>query len=76
MQLRRNEKRSASGWPVGRRDREAAGDGFLLAFPSASQAIRGAPAVKTAVDRKAEGGFELQVRIAVHAGEPLVVDTT
>jgi class 3 adenylate cyclase len=28
--------------------------------------------VKTAVDRKAEGGFELQVRIAVHASEPLV----
>ena len=48
------------------------GDGFLLAFPSASQAIRGALAVKTAVDRKAEGEFELRVRIAVHAGEPAV----
>jgi len=48
------------------------GDGFLLAFPSASQAIRGALAVKTAVDRKAQRGFDLTVRIAVHAGEPLV----
>jgi class 3 adenylate cyclase len=48
------------------------GDGFLLAFPSASQAIRGALAVKSAVDRKTERGFDLRLRIAVHAGEPLV----
>lgn len=48
------------------------GDGFLLAFPSASQAIRGALAVETAVKRRAERGFDLRLRIAVHAGEPLV----
>jgi class 3 adenylate cyclase len=49
------------------------GDGFLIAFPSASQAVRGATAIRTAVtrmNRKVEE--ELHVRIAVHAGEPLV----
>jgi class 3 adenylate cyclase len=48
------------------------GDGFLLAFPSASQAIRGALAVNMAVARTGERGFDLQLRMAVHAGEPLV----
>jgi class 3 adenylate cyclase len=48
------------------------GDGFLLAFPSASQAIRGALAVESSIDRQADRGFDLRLRIAVHAGEPLV----
>jgi class 3 adenylate cyclase len=49
------------------------GDGFLLAFPSASQAVRGALSLKNAV-RKGRGRHHLpvQLRIAVHAGEPLV----
>ncbi|MEA2451330.1 MAG: adenylate cyclase [Actinomycetota bacterium] len=45
------------------------GDGFLLAFPSASQAVRGATAIRAAVKRTK---LEVELRIAVHAGEPLV----
>lgn len=49
------------------------GDGFLLAFPSASQAVRGAVSVRDAARRmKPIGDFTLRLRIAVHAGEPLV----
>ncbi len=49
------------------------GDGFLLAFPSASQALRGALALRESVKqlRTTDGG-RLLLRIAVHAGEPLV----
>jgi class 3 adenylate cyclase len=45
------------------------GDGFLLAFPSASQAVRGATAIRSKVKRQ---GLDVVLRIAVHAGEPLV----
>ena len=45
------------------------GDGFLLAFPSASQAVRGALAIRAATKRKKT---QVTLRIAVHAGEPLV----
>lgn len=49
------------------------GDGFLLAFPSASQAVRGSVSLRDAVRRmKAVGDFKTRLRIAVHAGEPLV----
>ena len=50
------------------------GDGFLLAFPSASQAVRGANAIRAALKRPKDRGIErtLQVRMAVHAGEPSV----
>jgi class 3 adenylate cyclase len=50
------------------------GDGFLLAFPSASQAVRGALALREAIgrERAKDPGFEVSLRIAVHAGEPLV----
>lgn len=49
------------------------GDGFLLAFPSASQAVRGATTLMEAVRKKERSGdFPLQLRVAVHAGEPLV----
>lgn len=50
------------------------GDGFLLAFPSASQAVRGAIAVRSAAQKEKEekSEFEIELRIAVHAGEPLV----
>lgn len=50
------------------------GDGFLLAFPSASQAVRGALGLRGAVTAKGRGNnpFGLKLRIAVHAGEPLV----
>ena len=50
------------------------GDGFLVAFPSASQAVRGAVGIRRAVEkeRQANGDFSLRLRIAVHAGEPLV----
>lgn len=51
------------------------GDGFLLAFPSASQAVRGAVALRDASRRiKPIAAFRPRLRIAVHAGEPLVED--
>jgi len=49
------------------------GDGFLLAFPSASQGVRGAVALQTAIERFNDGRPEpVLVRITVHAGEPLI----
>jgi class 3 adenylate cyclase len=50
------------------------GDGFLLAFPSASQAVRGAVAIRDAVGRQRESDSSLDahLRVAVHAGEPLI----
>lgn len=50
------------------------GDGFLLAFPSASQAVRGAVLLTQAVrrERARDPGFQTSLRIAVHAGEPLI----
>jgi adenylate cyclase len=50
------------------------GDGYLLAFPSASQAVRAAVSLRdAAVDKRAKDpGFPLSLRLAVHAGEPLV----
>ena len=50
------------------------GDGFLLAFPSASQAVRGALALRESIgrERAADPDFHVSLRIAVHAGEPLV----
>ena len=49
------------------------GDGFLLAFPSASQAVRGSLSIRDAV-RSLETSDHRppQLRIAVHAGEPLI----
>ena len=50
------------------------GDGFLLAFPSASQAVRGAATLRDAVvqRRQRDPNFPVRLRTAVHAGEPLV----
>ena len=49
------------------------GDGFLLAFPSASQAVRGAVSLRDASRKlKPVDDFTLRLRIAVHAGEPLI----
>ncbi len=50
------------------------GDGFLLAFPSASQAVRGAVLLNEAVrrERSSDLSFDASLRIAVHAGEPLI----
>jgi class 3 adenylate cyclase len=50
------------------------GDGFLLVFPSASQAVRGAVSLRDAVrkQREKDPEFEVALRGAVHAGEPLV----
>lgn len=50
------------------------GDGFLLAFPSASQAVRGAVSLSRTVRQKraSDPSFEVTLRIAVHAGEPLI----
>jgi class 3 adenylate cyclase len=50
------------------------GDGFLLVFPSASQAVRGAVALRDAVRkaRKQDDNFPVKLRCAIHAGEPLI----
>lgn len=49
------------------------GDGYLLAFPSASQAINGALKLANTAERaRSAGRLPLHLRIAVHAGEPLV----
>ena len=50
------------------------GDGFLLAFPSASQAVRGSVSIRTATKRAraTKEGLDIHLRIAVHAGEPLI----
>ena len=50
------------------------GDGFLLVFPSASQAVRGALSLRDAIKRtrKSDPAFEVALRCSVHAGEPLV----
>lgn len=49
------------------------GDGFLLAFPSASQSVRGAREIRARLKRlKARDDFPIHLRIAVHAGEPLI----
>jgi class 3 adenylate cyclase len=50
------------------------GDGFLVAFPSASQAIRGAMRIREAARecRKSDPDFDVRLHIAVHGGEPLV----
>lgn len=53
---------------------KALGDGYLLAFPSASQAVRGAVDLRDAVVRRREAhpGWPVRLRIAVHAGEPSI----
>ncbi len=50
------------------------GDGYLLAFPSASQAVRGAISLREGALQlvAVDPGFPVHLRIAVHAGEPLV----
>ncbi|MBA2725996.1 MAG: adenylate/guanylate cyclase domain-containing protein [Actinobacteria bacterium] len=53
---------------------KALGDGYLLAFPSASQAVRGAVEIRDAVvkRRAVEPGWPVRLRLAVHAGEPSI----
>ena len=49
------------------------GDGFLLAFPSASQAISGSMKLSHAAKKaRTEGKLPVHLRIGVHAGEPLI----
>jgi class 3 adenylate cyclase len=50
------------------------GDGFLLAFSAASQAVRAAVSLQESVRRArlADPEFDIQLRVAVHAGEPLI----
>ena len=49
------------------------GDGYLLAFPSASQAVRATVSLRdAALNKKVSDGFPLSLRLAVHAGEPLI----
>ena len=50
------------------------GDGFLLVFPSASQAVRGALLLREAIrnKRQSDKSFAVALRCSIHAGEPLV----
>lgn len=50
------------------------GDGFLLVFPAASQAVRGALSLRDVVrkHREKDAEFDVVLRCAVHAGEPLI----
>ena len=50
------------------------GDGYLIAFPGASQAIRASVDLRDAVKqrRASDPAFKTRLRIAVHAGEPLI----
>lgn len=50
------------------------GDGFLLAFPSSSQAIRAMVALREAMarERERDKSFDLKLRTSIHAGEPLI----
>lgn len=48
------------------------GDGYLLVFPSASQAVRGALMLRDDVKKQRTKNPGLRVRVAVHAGEPLI----
>jgi class 3 adenylate cyclase len=49
------------------------GDGFLLAFSSASQAVRAAVSLQEAARRaRTSGELDIELRVAVHAGEPLI----
>ena len=48
------------------------GDGFMLAFPSAREALRCAVDIQRALDVASVGGTEpLRVRIGLHTGEPV-----
>lgn len=59
--------------PAGGELVKSLGDGFLLAFPSASQAVRAAVALAAAVTKRHTAGeLPLNVRVAVHAGAPLI----
>ncbi len=50
------------------------GDGFLLAFPSASRAIRFAVTLRDSIIRahSKDRSFDIKLRTALHTGEPLI----
>jgi class 3 adenylate cyclase len=47
------------------------GDGFMLAFSSARDALRCARGIQRAVADSGSNGLQLRVRIGVHTGEPI-----
>jgi class 3 adenylate cyclase len=47
------------------------GDGFMLAFPSAKDALRCAIGIQRALAAREPNGTALRVRIGVHTGEPI-----
>jgi class 3 adenylate cyclase len=47
------------------------GDGFMLAFPSAREALRCAIAIQRALAARDSIGPELRVRVGLHTGEPV-----
>jgi class 3 adenylate cyclase len=61
----RNELELHSGFEV-----KAQGDGFMLAFSSARDALRCARGIQRAVARESNG-HRLRVRIGLHTGEPI-----
>jgi class 3 adenylate cyclase len=47
------------------------GDGFMLAFATAEDALSCAIEIQRALDRPPPGGHQLRVRIGLHTGEPI-----
>jgi len=47
------------------------GDGFMLAFPSAREALHCAIGIQRALAARDANGRELRVRIGLHTGEPV-----
>jgi class 3 adenylate cyclase len=62
----RNQVKDHSGYEV-----KSQGDGFMLAFPSAKDALRCAIGIQRALNAREPNGVVLRVRIGLHTGEPV-----
>ena len=62
----RDQVKEHSGFEV-----KSQGDGFMLAFPSAKDALRCAIGIQRALDARNSNGIGLRVRIGLHTGEPV-----
>lgn len=65
-QVVRNQVKDHSGFEV-----KSQGDGFMIAFPSAKDALRCAIGIQRALAARNSNGIGLRVRIGLHTGEPV-----
>ncbi len=65
-QIVRGQVEAHSGYEV-----KSQGDGFMIAFPSAKDALRCAIGIQRALDARASESPRLRVRIGLHTGEPV-----